>query len=271
MSEYQYYEFVALDDALDEKALEEVRRISSRAELTPTSFVNEYNFGSFKGDAWKMLEKYYDAMMYFANWGTREFMVSVPEEVIDVKLVRPYCVDGGPTMKVAGGEAIFCLDSSPDDGGDDDDPGTMASLLPIRNELIAGDVRSLYIGWLAGVASGTLDDDAEEPPVPPGLDKPTGAQLALAEFLLVDDDLLEVAAEASEKLADDKTEAAMKKWISSLPEKRKNEVLLALVRDNDAAAGAKLRNEFFAGRKGPQALKKSARTAGEIRARVEEL
>jgi hypothetical protein len=35
--EYQYYEFVAIDRPLDERQLGEVRGLSTRARITPTS------------------------------------------------------------------------------------------------------------------------------------------------------------------------------------------------------------------------------------------
>jgi len=47
MSEYQYYEFQAIDKPLDKKAVQALRTLSSRAQITPTSFVNEYNWGDF--------------------------------------------------------------------------------------------------------------------------------------------------------------------------------------------------------------------------------
>src|SRR6478672_5663909 len=50
MSEYQYYEFQAIDKPLTKQQMAELRAISTRAEITPTRFTNEYNFGSFKGD-----------------------------------------------------------------------------------------------------------------------------------------------------------------------------------------------------------------------------
>jgi len=43
MSEYQYYEFRALDRPLTKKAMGVLRSISSRAEITSTSFINTYN------------------------------------------------------------------------------------------------------------------------------------------------------------------------------------------------------------------------------------
>ncbi|MGB8932191.1 MAG: hypothetical protein WCC48_13185 [Anaeromyxobacteraceae bacterium] len=49
MSEYQYYEFQAVDRPLTAKELTTLRGLSSRATITSTRFVNSYSFGSFKG------------------------------------------------------------------------------------------------------------------------------------------------------------------------------------------------------------------------------
>src|SRR5215472_9001927 len=51
MSEYQYYEFLAVDRALNERQLAELRALSTRARITPTSFVNTYQWGNFPGPA----------------------------------------------------------------------------------------------------------------------------------------------------------------------------------------------------------------------------
>ena len=40
MSEYQYYEFQAIDRRLSDKEMQELRSHSTRAQITPTSFVN---------------------------------------------------------------------------------------------------------------------------------------------------------------------------------------------------------------------------------------
>jgi hypothetical protein len=40
----------------------------------------------------------------------------------------------------------------------------MSSLAPLRADLLAGDYRCLYLGWLDGVGCHELDDDAIEPP-----------------------------------------------------------------------------------------------------------
>jgi len=41
MSEYQYYEFQALDRPLTQPQMRELRGFSTRAKITPTRFVNE--------------------------------------------------------------------------------------------------------------------------------------------------------------------------------------------------------------------------------------
>lgn len=50
MSEYQYYEFLALDRPLTAEQRAELRSISTRAEITATRFTNEYHWGDLKGD-----------------------------------------------------------------------------------------------------------------------------------------------------------------------------------------------------------------------------
>ena len=45
MSEYQYVAFRAIDAPVSEKNLKFMRQQSSRAEITPLSFENEYHFG----------------------------------------------------------------------------------------------------------------------------------------------------------------------------------------------------------------------------------
>lgn len=88
MSEYQYYEFLAIDRPLDEQQQTAVRTLSSRARITATSFTNEYHWGDFRGDPRAMMERYYDAHLYLANWGTHQVMLRLPRTVLDLKIVE---------------------------------------------------------------------------------------------------------------------------------------------------------------------------------------
>ena len=60
-----------LSDA-DRQAL---RELSTRARITATSFTNSYEWGDFKGDSAKLVERWFDLHLYVANWGSRRLMI----------------------------------------------------------------------------------------------------------------------------------------------------------------------------------------------------
>ena len=199
MSEYQYYEFQALDRPLTEREQSTLRQYSSRAMISSTRFAVDYSWGSFKGNASEWMEKYFDAFLYLANWGTHELMLRLPRRVLPLKAVEPYCAEDHVTARAKGEHVILAFHSDDEGGGGwiDEDNGTLAALLPLRAELASGDLRALYLAWLAAVQAGRFDDDETEPTCPPGLAHLSGALDALAEFMRLDRDLIEAAAAAS--------------------------------------------------------------------------
>lgn len=90
MSEYRYYESLAIDKPLTPGDMAVLRGISSRATITPVSFTNEYNWGSFKGDPDKLMQAYFDAHVYVANWMSARFMVRLPIEALDEKIAQAF-------------------------------------------------------------------------------------------------------------------------------------------------------------------------------------
>jgi hypothetical protein len=87
MSEYQYYEFQAIDRPLGEADRQALRDLSTRARITATSFTNSYEWGSFKGDPAKLMELWFDLHLYFANWGSRRLMMRLPKRLVDRRLL----------------------------------------------------------------------------------------------------------------------------------------------------------------------------------------
>src|SRR6188768_2416309 len=149
MSEYQYYEFQSIDRRLDEKEMQELRGYSSRAEITPTGFKNEYSFGSFKGNAKLWMEKYFDGYLYLANGGTHELQLRVSSCSLPVKTARLYCCGESATVREKSGHLIFTFFSEDESGGEwVEGDGLLSSILPVRDGLLRGDLRALYIGWL---------------------------------------------------------------------------------------------------------------------------
>src|SRR5260370_36479300 len=93
MSEYQIIAFRAIDGPVREKDLEFMHRQSSRAEITPWSFDNEYHFGDFRGNAEEMLRRGYDFHLHYANFGTRKLMIRLPHGLPDAQAAAPYFED----------------------------------------------------------------------------------------------------------------------------------------------------------------------------------
>lgn len=213
MSEYQYYEFRAVDRPLTPQQQAELRSRSSRATITATNFINEYNWGDLKGDPLDWMQRYFDAHVYSANWGTCSLLLRLPVSALNKAELAPF------SGAQSGFIDAFSVSATTDHwivywGFNDDSrelerfwshkdgPGWMDSLLPLRDELLRGDTRPLYLGWLARVCNGELGDDDIEPPIPMGLGTLTPAQSALIEFLQIDSDWLAAAATASPALPD---------------------------------------------------------------------
>jgi hypothetical protein len=63
MSEYQYYEFAAVDGPISDEGLLYARGCSSRADVSRLRWRNTYTFGDFHGSVNTLL-KYYDGLRY---------------------------------------------------------------------------------------------------------------------------------------------------------------------------------------------------------------
>ncbi|WP_164008774.1 hypothetical protein [Pyxidicoccus trucidator] len=269
MSEYQYYEFQAVDRPLTSKEQAELRALSTRAEISATRFTNVYHYGSFKGSPHQMMERYFDAHVYTANWGTRVFMLRLPRKRFDPKLAAPYLTDDqGLSLRSTREHVIltFAVQEEPGEWDDLAEPG-LAALLPLRSELLAGDPRCLYLGWLRAVASGALDDEEVEPPVPPGMKPLSGTLASLANFLDLGSDLLEVAlaVSASAPAWLSPPCEALAAWVKALPLKEKDALLLRLMEGQDPLLGTELLQRFRQGQAPAGSALPSLRTVGQLR------
>lgn len=254
MSTYQYYEFLAVDQPLDERQQAEVRVLSTRARITATSFTNEYHWGDFRGDPRKMMRRYYDAHLYISSWGTHQVMLRLPRALLPLKVAERYCIDPHVTAEVSGKHVILDF-SSEDEAGDwvEGADDSLSAIIGVRTELAAGDLRPLYLAWLAAYGSWERDEDAFdqdeeeefEPPVPAGLRSLTAPQRALADFLRLDPDLLQVAARTSPPLAETKDDAGqLAKWIEELPVREGKAFLLRVAQGQGPQVQMELLRRF---------------------------
>ncbi len=247
MSEFQYYEFRALDRSLSQREMRELRAISTRAEITPTSFANTYEWGDFKGDPNRFMEKYFDAFVYVSNWGTREFMLRLPEKALDRKTIATYCRGDNLEARWVNHFPILRFFREGESGDDwDDGGGWMSSLITLRADLMRGDMRSLYLGWLLCANDEAFDEEELEPPVPPGLGKLTPPLESLASFLGLEEELLQTAAKLSSEPPGNGPihRSRLEAWINAMPEKEKNALLLELTEKDIPSARNVLLQRF---------------------------
>lgn len=232
MGTYQYYEFQAIDRPLTKEEQQAVAGLSSRVDPHPRQAVFVYNWSSFPGNPAQVLASYYDAMLYMANWGSKQLMFRFPKDLLDLEDVQAYCqpliVQDFITCSTVGEYVILNICFHHEEGYDwVEGAGLLSAMVSLRDDILHGDYRALYLAWLKTLEMEDLSDSVPEPPVPPGLTKLTPALHSLVEFFEIDELLVQVAAEASgdhQAAADDWLSPA----IAQLPPEEGNAFLLRL-------------------------------------------
>ena len=232
MSEYQYFEFAAIDRPLTDGEMAALRAVSTRAVITPSGFVNHYEWGGLKADPLDWMRRYFDAFVYLADWAHCRFALRLPRDMFGKAELKPFGVKQSLTIDASEDHWIldWSLEGSDnyDRFAEDDGRGWMGRLVPLRDELIRGDQRSLYLGWLAGAAKGEVPETTLEPTVPAGLSQLSAAQNALAAFLEIDADIIAAAAIGSAD-ASDRPES-VDAWLQSLSPDELRSMLKSIVR-----------------------------------------
>jgi hypothetical protein len=269
MSEYQYYEFQAIDRPLSESDRQALRDLSTRARITATSFTSSYEWGDFKGDPAKLVERWFDLHLYLANWGSRRLMIRLPKRLVDRRLLDTFLGEVNCTTLSASGENLI-VDISCDEvefEDWDDGSGWLAALTPLRAEVLAGDLRLFYLLWLTAVQAEVFGADQPEPM--PGIGPMSASLEAFAEFFGIDSDLVQAAAERSTfVMASAMSAETVHGIISAMTDAAKTTMLSRLF-DGDPHVAAELRakvRERMAN--DADAPPNVARTVGELRARA---
>ena len=203
MSEYQYYEFAAIDGPISDEGLRYARGCSSRANVSRVRWQNTYSFGDFHGSVDTLL-KYYDVHFYVANWGTVRLGLAFPKGAVTLETIQSYLRGGERyedtlTFKEIGDRCIVWWERNEEGGwGWTEGEGLIDQLIGVREELVRGDYRALFLGWLADFDPDEWRDLADDtvvmPPIPAGLERLSPALAALLKHFPVDRDALAVAA-----------------------------------------------------------------------------
>lgn len=235
MSEYQRYEFMTIERPLTREQLEEVNDLSSHIEASSTHALIEYNWGDFKHDPIAILHEFFDGFLYWANWGAPQLALRFPRGILPVDLLEGYDFDDSVTFTQHSDYDILDIQFGEMEGPDEWTNYELGSLIGIRDELMEGDPRALYVAWLASQRMmGDYDDEENEemstPPVPSNFGTLTAAQEALAELLQVPQELLGAVAQHS-NAATSTSAVDVAAWIPLLPSERRDDYLVRLARN----------------------------------------
>ncbi|MBN1888538.1 MAG: hypothetical protein JW850_11130 [Thermoflexales bacterium] len=270
MSEYQYYEFQAIDRPLTLDEQKAVASLSSRVSPHPRRAAFTYSFGGgLRRRPEDLLADYYDAMLYLANWGSRQLMFRFPKSLIDLEQVEPYCIEDRVTFSDVGDYVVLDIELSEEEGGDwIEGEGILDRLIGLREEILSQDYRVLYLAWLKAVElEGEFAGDADlEPPVPPGLHKLSPALQAFVVLFEVDEHLIQMAAKSSDQPA--KVEVDVRRAIAQLP-REECEVFLLRLAQGEPHLSVELNRKLqtLIGR--PERKNHPRRTVGQLLAAAE--
>lgn len=244
MSEYQYYEFRAIDRSLNQAEKEAVSRLSSRAQVTSTQAVFTYSHRDLHNPE-EILAKYFDAMFYIANWGTMQLMFRFPKESIELERMRRYCVNSCIEVAESKKFVILNFEINIEEGfGWIEGEGYLSSLIDTRQEILQGDYRLLYLAWLKAITCSEVEVDPKEvePPVPNNLGKLSLGLQAFVDTFAIDQHLLKIA--ITESKTSSISEKQLKSAINQLTAEEKDTFLLKLVK-GESNLSFELRNKLL--------------------------
>src|SRR5947209_14735371 len=238
MSEYQRYEFMTIDRPLTRAQLDAVETLSSHIEASSTHALIEYHWGDFKHNPISVLHEFFDGFLYWANWGSPKLAFRFPHGILPADLIEGYDLEDFVTFTRYKDYDILDIHFGELEAPDIWTEYELGSLIAIRDELMEGDLRALYIVWLAAqiMIEGYDEEENENeeedweisvPPVPPGFGTLTAAQYSLAELWQVPQELL-IAAARHSKAAAPSTGDDVAAWVKLLPPDRQNDYLVRL-------------------------------------------
>jgi len=279
MSEYQFYEFRAIDKPLSKEDKAEIGSWSSRTNPSNTGAIFTYSYGSFPKDVITVTEKYFDAMFSVSNWGTTRLIFKFPTSLLTTDRIRQYCSENGLGIIKKSDFILLDIGYSEEEGGGNwiEGEGWLSSVISLRNDIINEDYRCLYLIWLKDAISsfesdlGDSNSDDYEPQVPDGLNDLNDALQDFVDIFQINKDYITAAAENS-KLQNPERPIDLALYLDELSKNEKQDYLKRLLND-EPFLNIKLKTrlkEFLD--KNETSLKKAPRrTIGEIMQKAKEI
>ena len=158
MSEFQLYDFRTIDRPLTSSERQTVSGWSSRSKVSATKAVFTYSYGDFSKNVEEVVAQYFDMALYLSSYGTRQIVFRFPLKDIDYKALSAFDIDTsevtgsttGIEIRKKGDYALVNIEYNDDDSGGwiDEDDSSLDDFISLRDDILRGDYRSLFVVWL---------------------------------------------------------------------------------------------------------------------------
>jgi hypothetical protein len=200
-------------------------------------------------------------------------MFRFPKAALDLERAMAYCqpliVQDYVSFSTVGEYAILNIDFYDEEGGGwVEGEGWLPAMLSLRDDILRGDYRTLYLAWLKALEVEDLLDSVPEPPVPAGLKALSPALHTMVEFFEVDEMLIQVAAELSGERKP-RSEDWLHRALSQLTADERDAYLLRLAQGEPQLSG-ELNQRLREISPLPEAQLPARRTVGQLSREAEE-
>ncbi|MEM6345617.1 MAG: hypothetical protein AAF927_17120 [Bacteroidota bacterium] len=235
MSDYHFYDFYAIDRPLSAEQINIISGYSSRVRPSARRASFVYNYSDFLGGGEEMLSEFFDIMLFVTNWGIRRLLMKFPQSLVSFEALKEYEIDAADAydqeIKVFqnGTNVLVDFFYVIEYGDWIEGEGMLDELLPLRDQILNGDYRVMYLAWLhlASEKHG-ISDDLLEPSLPANLKELDYSLDSFVNFWEIDEDLVTAASENSKQVLDIPDES-LQSQIEQLSEEEKNQYLKDLV------------------------------------------
>lgn len=268
MSGFDYYEFQAIDRPLTKEEVNKVDGLSSRSRVNSRRAVFTYNYGSFKGDSDELLASHFDAYLYMSNYGSRHLEFRIPTRLFNAKALCLYEYEDAVETESFANYTIVKMHYNDEEGGrwleEDECTNMLDNLLPIRESLMNGDPRALYLTLLANKDNLCFSEDygeedknedetdsveeggryLESLPIPPNLKNLDSSLESLIDFFEIPHEIIqEFAAKSLDLKKPSLSLPKMVALLSDLPSSEKDAFLLRVLQ-GDALVAVELKRKL---------------------------
>jgi hypothetical protein len=186
---HQYFEFRMARRQLTDQQRTRLHKTIKNATVNPDLMVVDLMVDTWSEDyhlQWspeEVFAEYFDAALHYDQSGTRSFWLRLPGELAEQ--ANPYNTKLSPNVKIEDGDLLVEFYYGEEDAElsylHTDPRPWLRELMPVRDGLIAGDMRALYLAWRE--VDEYWKEKSGRPPRPPGMDTLTPELEALDRFL----------------------------------------------------------------------------------------